>query len=175
MAADSIMLTFPGARILRQTPDVLRSLVANATPEDLNWQPAPDRWSISMVFAQLADVERKGFVGRFRAIAEHDNPHLSVYDQLELFRSGKKFDGLAELAAFEHERRNLLVWLESVPTSVGSRTGHHEELGVISFNQLLNEFAFHDLGHIRQVIELYRSHAFYPNMGAFQGYYTIHP
>ncbi len=29
------------------------------------------------------------------------------------------------------------------------------------FAQLLNEFAFHDLGHIRQVMELYRSHVFY--------------
>jgi hypothetical protein len=33
--------------------------------------------------------------------------------------------------------------------------------------QLLNEFAFHD-GHIRQVLELYRSHVLYPEMGAYQ-------
>ena len=26
--------------------------------------------------------------------------------------------------------------------SVGGRTGRHEELGVLSFNELLNEFAF---------------------------------
>jgi hypothetical protein len=51
---------------------------------------------------------------------------------------------------------------------VGARTGRHEELGILSCSQLLNEFAFHDLGHIRQVAELYRSHAFYPKMGVFQ-------
>ena len=56
MATGSILSTFPGANILRQTPDTLRSLLANATPEDLDWQPAPDRWSISMVLAHLADV-----------------------------------------------------------------------------------------------------------------------
>jgi hypothetical protein len=39
----------------------------------------------------------------------------------------------------------------------------------------LNESAFHDLGHIRQVMELYRSHVFYPEMGAYRGYYKINP
>jgi hypothetical protein len=105
-------------------------------------------------------------INRFRAIAEQDNPFLPSYDQLALFRSGRKFDGLAGLAAFEQERRETLAWLDSLPESVGSRTGRHEEPGVLSFNQLLNEFAFHDLGHIRQIIELYRSHAFYPNMAS---------
>ena len=86
MAAGTILATFPGKRILRQTPDILRSLLASATPEDLDWQPAPDRWSISMVLAHLADVELKGFVSRFRAIAEQDNPFLHSYDQLDQFR-----------------------------------------------------------------------------------------
>ena len=175
MAAGTIMLVFPGTRIVRQTPDILRSLLANATTEDLDWQPSPDRWSISMVLAHLASVEMKGFVNRFRAIVEQDNPFLPAYDQLEQFRSAKKFDGRAELAAFEQKRRDTLVWLDSLPASVGGRTGRHEELGVLSFSQLLNEFAFHDLGHMRQVIELYRAHAFYPNMGVFQSYYKIHP
>jgi hypothetical protein len=58
---------------------------------------------------------------------------------------------------------------------VGARTGRHEELGMLSFNQLLNEFPFHDLGHIRQIAELHRSHAFYPHMGVFQKYYSINP
>ncbi len=175
MRGDSIMRTVPGAQILRQTPGVLRSLVANATAEDLDWQPVPDRWSISMVLAHLADVEVKGMSRRLHSIAEENNPHLPVYDQLKLFRSGKKFGALAELARFEHERHNLLAWLDTMPASIGSRTGRHAELGVISFSELLNEFAFHDLGHIRQVVELYRSHAFYPNMGAFQSYYKVHP
>ena len=81
MAAGTIMLVFPGTRIVRQTPDILRSLLANATTEDLDWQPAPDRWSINMVLAHLADVEPRG-VSRCRAIVEQDNPLLPAYDQL---------------------------------------------------------------------------------------------
>jgi hypothetical protein len=170
-----MLLTFSGTRILQQTPHILRSLLENATTGDLDWQPAADRWSISMVLAHLADVEVRGMMSRFRAMVDEDNPHLPVYDQLELFRSGKKFDARAELARFDNERRHTLSWLDSVHASVGGRTGRHAELGVITFNELLHEFAFHDLGHIRQVLELYRSHAFYPKMGAFQTYYQIHP
>lgn len=60
MPCTSILATFPGASILRQTPGTLRLLIANATTEDMDWQPEPDRWSINMVLAHLADVELKG-------------------------------------------------------------------------------------------------------------------
>jgi hypothetical protein len=175
MATNTNGFVFPGMRILEQTPSTLRSLLVSATKDDLDWQPSPDRWSISMVLTHLADVELNGFVCRFRAIAEQDNPPLPVYDQLALFRSRKNFDGRAEFHTFEQERKNTLAWLKTLPDSVALRTGQHEELGAISFDELLHEFAFHDLGHIRQIIELYRSHAFYPHMGGFRSYYKINP
>jgi len=173
--ANTLGETFPGMRILEQTAGTLRTMLANATAEDLLWQPRPDRWSVSMVLAHLAEVEEKAFASRFHAIVEKDHPLLPAYDQLALFRSGAKFDGLAELDRFESRRRTTLAWLRPLPTSVLERSGQHEELGQLTFGQLLNEFAFHDLGHIRQVIELYRSHAFFPNMGVFRNYYTVNP
>jgi hypothetical protein len=175
MAAATVPLPVPGIQILEQTPGTLRTLLMKATKDDLDWQPSEERWSISMVLAHLADVETKGFMSRFVAIADRDDPFLPAYDQLLLFRSGTKFDGAAELRSFERKRAGTLEWLKSLEASVGTRTGRHENFGPLSFDQLLNEFAFHDLGHIRQVIELYRSHAFYPKMGAFQSYYKINP
>jgi hypothetical protein len=168
-------LDFPGRHILEQTPGILRSLLTRASKEDLDWRPSESRWSISMVLAHLADVEVNGFMSRFRDIVSEENPFLSAYNQLALFAGERRFDAMAELSAFEHIRRESLAWLQSVPASAGTRTGRHEELGTISFNDLLNEFAFHDMGHIRQILELYRSHAFYPRMGTFQNYYTINP
>ena len=175
MAATTITLTFPGMRVLEQTPGTLRTILSSATPDDLDWQPSPVRWSISMVLAHLADVELNGFVSRFHAIAEQLDPLLPAYNQLDLFKTGAKFDGLQQLDEFEQRRRETLSWLKTQPPSVLARTGRHEELGPITFDQLLNEMAFHDLGHIRQVIELYRCHAFFPCMGVYQGYYKINP
>jgi hypothetical protein len=40
---------------------------------------------------------------------------------------------------------------------------------------MLNEWASHDLGHIRQIAELYRACAFHPNAGPFSAYATLHP
>ena len=175
MAAPSIALAFRGFEVLERTPGVLRGILKGVSKDTLDWQPSPDRWSISMVLAHLADVEVKGFVSRFRAITDQENPFLPAYDQLDLFKSGGKFDGLAEMDKFENLRRDTLALLKALPPEAGKRAGRHEKLGVLTFEQLLHEFAFHDLGHIRQIIELYRSRAFYPNMGVFQSYYKINP
>ena len=44
----------PALHILEQTPGVLRSLLANANSQDLDWQPREDRWS-TMARAALRD------------------------------------------------------------------------------------------------------------------------
>jgi hypothetical protein len=160
---------------LKQTPGFLRDLLAAAAKEQMDWRPAPDRWSITMVLAHLADVEVKGFGQRFWAIAEQDSPFLPAYEQLALFAAGAEFDGAEQLEIFAERRKQSLVWLHSLPASVMERTGRHEELGTVTFGQLLNEFALHDLGHIRQVAELYRACAFYPNIGPFERYYKMNP
>jgi hypothetical protein len=162
-------------RILQQTPDLLRNLLAPATREQLDWRPPSERWSISMVLAHLADVEVRGFRSRFETMLAADQPTLAAYDQLALFRSRTNFDPYAEMAGFVRERARTLALLKALPAGAGLRSGHHEELGLITVAQLVNEYAFHDLGHIRQIMELYRAHVFYPEMGAYQGYYKVNP
>jgi len=165
----------PCLRILRQTPDVLRNLLAPAARAQLDWSPSSGRWSISMVLAHLADVEVAGFRSRFETMLAQEQPFLAAYDQLALFRSRTEFDPYAEMARFTEERSSTLALLTALPDGAGQRSGRHAELGVITVAQLVNEYAFHDLGHIRQIMELYRAHVFYPEMGAYQGYYKISP
>ena len=161
--------------VLEQTPGILRGMLAGATPGQMAWRPAPDRWSIAMVLAHLADVEVKGFGQRFWAIVEQESPFLPFYDQLALFQPGAQFNGAEDLEKFAQRRKETLAWLKSLPDSVVERSGRHEELGVITFGQLLNELALHDLGHIRQIAEIYRAQVFYPHIGAFQKYYKMNP
>ena len=165
----------PNIAILKQTPGILRGLLVAVTEEQMEWQPTPDRWSISMVLAHLADVEVHGFVQRFHAMVTEESPLLPSYDQLALFASGARFDGAEQLEVFTGRRKQTLAWLDSLPEDAVGRVGRHEELGTITFRELLHEFAFHDLGHIRQIAELYRAKACYPHMGAFQKYYKINP
>jgi hypothetical protein len=161
--------------ILKETPGVLRNLLRPATREQLDWRPSMERWSITMVLAHLADVEVGGFRSRFEAMVNHDRPSLSRYDQLALFQPGAAFDPYAEMARFEERRYQTLVLLKELPDGAGERRGRHEEFGEITVSQLLNEFAFHDLGHTRQILELFRAHVFYPEMGPYQSFYKINP
>ena len=165
----------PVLSVLKSTPGILRAVLAPITPEQMEWQPKAERWSINMVLAHLHHVEVNCFRSRFSAMVNEDSPLLPSYDQLALFHSGQKFRGLDELAAFERERGQTLAWLEALPPASLARHGKHQELGQITVDELLQEFAFHDLGHIRQIAELYRAKAFYPGMGGFKKYYEVHP
>lgn len=166
----------PGIPVLEQTPIIIEKIVWAATEEQLHWKPAQDRWSISEVLAHLADSELM-FRGRVEKMAAEKNPLLVSYDQNAAYASGKysKERAKENLKLFCHERDRSLSALRYVPAAAAGRTGQHEKLGSITIGQLMNEWAFHDLGHIRQIAELYRAHAFYPYSGPFQSFYTVKP
>ena len=177
MPASPSQDALPGLAVLEQTPIIIEKIVWSATEEQLHWKPAADRWSISEVLAHLADVEVVGFRQRIQMMLEKDNPTLEAYDQNAAAASGKYSAARAResLKIFCHERDRSLSSLRYVPISVLGRSGQHTKIGRVTIGQLMNEWAFHDLGHIRQIAELFRSRAFFPPLGPFQQFYTIKP
>ena len=169
--------TLPGVNVLEQTPIILEKFVSLASEDQLQWKPSMERWSITEVLAHLADVEVAAFRERIRMMVEQDVPRLEPYDQNALYAAGKYTGGKARehLKDFCHERDPSVSWLRYLPENVVGRKGNHGQFGSITVGQLMNEWAFHDLGHIRQIVELFRSRAFYPHMGPFREGYTIHP
>jgi hypothetical protein len=167
----------PGLNVLEQTPIIIEKIVSLAGEDHLHWKPAMDRWSISEVLAHLADVEVAGFRERIKMMVEQEMPKLEAYDQDAQYAAGKYTGGKARehLKVFCHERDRSLSMLRYLPEKIIARKGIHATYGPITVGQLMNEWAFHDLGHIRQISELFRSRAFYPSMGPFQKGYTIRP
>jgi hypothetical protein len=108
---------------------------------------------------------------------KEDSPALPSYDQTAADAAGTYRKGTARehLKTFCHERDRTLSVLRYLPPEAADRAGQHSELGRITLDNLLNEWAWHDLGHIRQIAEVYRARAFYPKMGPFQRYYTPKP
>jgi hypothetical protein len=51
----------------------------------------------------------------------------------------------------------------------------HSSIGLYTFAHQLNEWAFHDLGHVRQIAELVRTVKYYPYMGPYQLEYKVNP
>jgi hypothetical protein len=84
-------------------------------------------------------------------------------------------NGPARLDEFVATRARWMKLIETVTPEQAGRQGKHFTLGSISIGELLHEWAFHDLGHVRQIAELLRARRFYPHIGAFQPMYTVRP
>jgi hypothetical protein len=176
MNPGNLEFALPGLAVLEQTPIILEKIVSTASDDQLHWKPSMERWSIAEVLAHLAEAEEFAFRQRVKAMIEQDSPVLSSYDQNAAYAAGKYVGRAREhLKKFCHERDRSLSLLRYLPAGVVSRAGRHESVGPITVGQLMNEWAFHDLGHIRQIAELLRSRAFFPHMGPFQRYYTVKP
>ena len=164
----------PAVTLLEKTPAVLETLLLSTPPNVLDWKPSPERWAIREVLAHLVDIE-KLFMERVRRILEEDTPHLPKFTPNGLLLGGPSADAIERLARFGTLRNELIGLLKGAPASAAARIGVHEELGRVTLAQLVNELANHDLGHLRQIAELYRARAFYPNAGPFQKYSDPRP
>ena len=166
----------PAISLLEKTPRVLETLLADLPGELQHWKPAPDRWSISEVLAHLAALEQVYAERTMRMVAE-DSPAITKYDQASAAARGEYSRRSAgeSLGHFTRTRRSTLALLTGLPPSAGARTGIHSELGTVTLAHMLNEWANHDLGHLRQIAELYRAHAFHPHSGPFMKYSNPKP
>jgi len=176
MQAGSVADMRPAVALLEKTPVLYETMLGDLPSELLQWKPGPDRWSISEVLAHLADIENV-YAERVRRILEKDSPTLQKYEQPGPADARAYSRGVAaeHLTRYAVERRAVVAVLKSAPASAGTRTAKHSELGVITLSQMLNEWASHDLGHVRQIAEIYRAHAFHPHSGPFQRYSNPKP
>jgi hypothetical protein len=76
---------------------------------------------------------------------------------------------------FEEQRENNLEFLHELPAGAGDRIALHKEYGEINMSQMLNEWALHDLGHIRQVAELVRARKYLFGAGPMAVSYNLKP
>jgi hypothetical protein len=172
-AAKSIQ---PALSLLEKTPILLETLLRDLPEELLHWKPAADRWSIAEVLGHLVDIELV-YADRTRRMVTEDAPELRKYQGSPAVVIGDEelASGLEILAYFVKTRRSTAILLRSIPADSGARSATHSELGPFMLYEMLNEWASHDLGHLRQIAELYRAHAFYPYSGPFQKYSNPQP
>src|SRR6266852_3912398 len=166
----------PAISLLEKTPRLLETMLCDLPGELLHWKPAPERWSISQVPAHLSALEQVYAERALRMVAE-ESPALVKYDLAGAVARGEYSRGSAgeNLALFTRTRRSTRALLVGLPASAGARTGVHSELGTVTLAHMLNEWASHDLGHLRQIAELYRAREFHPHSGPFIKYSNLKP
>jgi len=170
-------MSLPGVDQLESTPETLRLLMGGLSGEDTKWKPAASRWSIAEVLEHLSHTEGHCFRARVELMMSEDNPAIEAYDQEAYYAAGQ-YSGRDAEDSFDHfeEQRELnLEYLRDLPATAANRTGTHSRIGVMTVSNLMNEWAFHDLGHIRQIAEIIRALKYYPHMGPFQAQYKVNP
>jgi hypothetical protein len=91
---------------------------------------------------------------------------------LELYRDADPEDAFDH---FEEQREANVEYLRDLPSEAGDRVAMHREAGQITLNQMLHEWALHDLGHVRQIAELARARKYLQGAGPLGSNYHLKP
>ncbi|HEV8661889.1 MAG TPA: DinB family protein [Candidatus Methylomirabilis sp.] len=144
-------------RIQAATAGRLRRAMAGVSQTDLARRPAPDKWSIREIICHLADVEVvNGW--RYRMILAQSGSPLTAFDQ-DLWASEMAYrrqEPKVALETFAALRRRHLALIRKTPRSSWTRFGIHQERGRITFRDLVEWEAAHDLNHLAQVDRIRR-------------------
>lgn len=162
---------------LASTPDICRALMNGVSDEQAYWKPKPERFSIAELLEHLSHVEGHYFRALADKIVTEDNPEVQEYDTDAMIAAGTYAGRDAEesMAHWEDQRADNLEFLRDLDPAQFSRTARHQVVGQFTLANLVNEWALHDLGHIRQLAELVRAQMYYPGIGPFQAQYTVRP
>jgi hypothetical protein len=136
----------------RRGPEVIATVMTGAAGAELDFKPAPDKWTVRQIVAHLADSELVA-ADRFRRIIAEENPTLIGYDQnawaANLNYAKKKSSESVDL--FRRLRADCYELLKDLTPGTFERKGNHSERGVVTLRELLQTMAEHAEAHARQI------------------------
>src|SRR5881296_1125764 len=138
--------------LFRRGAELLATVLTGAAGEEVDFAPAPGKWTIRQIMAHLADAELVG-AHRLRVVIAEDNPTLTAFDgdawakNLDYARRkpAQSLDTFRRLRAENYEL------LKELPESVYARGGSHTEDGPLTLRMLLHNIADHAESHARQM------------------------
>lgn len=137
----------------------------------LDQPPRAGEWSATACLGHLVDTERYVFPLRVRAfLAGQDFPAFDPDAQGTRIAAGQ---APALAAEFAELRATNLALLDSVTAADLVRTARHQELGPVTLDELLHEWAAHDLNHTIQA-EQSVMQPFIAGCGPWRGYFVAH-
>lgn len=146
----------------RRGAELIAVAITGAAGAELDYSPAPEKWSIRQILCHLADGEIAG-ADRFRRVIAEDNPTIIAYDQEAWARNldyhRRKISQALE--TFRRTRGENYELLKSLPPEAWDRSGTHSQQGRVTLLDLLRTYAEHAEGHARQLREVreqYKAH-----------------
>jgi hypothetical protein len=139
-------------KILSETPSALKKLVKGLSKEQLQKNPAKNKWSIAEIIGHLNDTELiLGFRIRL-SISESGSP-LQPIEQDNWVKNHKyNFrDVNATLDAFTALRKYHVALFSSLSKNELNRFGIHQERGKETVEFMIRLVSGHDLNHLVQI------------------------
>ena len=136
----------------RRGPELVAAAVTGAAGAELDYIPAPGKWSVRQILCHMADAEIVG-AARFRRLIAEDNPTLVAYDQDAWARNldyGRRRIAQA-LETFRQMRAENYELLKSLPEEAFERQGTHSVRGRVSLLDMLRVYARHAEQHAEQI------------------------
>jgi|SRR5208282_1373941 hypothetical protein len=141
------------AQLLQNTTTVLRQLVTALPNHVVVLHPGSGKWCIKEVIGHLTEEDKRDFVGRIRMMLDEPEPSLKVSDQEEVARARRDCEkNLHDLLdEFNTVRSSSVAFVMRLRATELDRGGVHPKIGHICIRELLHEWIYHDLNHIRQI------------------------
>ena len=139
---------------LAETPARLAAAVAGLTPAQLDTPYRPGGWNVRQVVHHLADSHMNGIV-RFKLALTEDDPTVKLYDEArwaELPDAKAAIEPSLALLRNLHTRWDIL--LRALTSADFARKLTHPEIGRISLDDYLQEYAWHGRHHVAHIVRL---------------------
>ena len=157
--------------VLETTPARWKTLCQTLPADLLSRKPGEDAWSALDCLNHLIDTEKNIFPVRVRAFLAGENfPAFNPDEEGAAIASPTPADLAAEFASL---RVRSLKLLKSLGADDFARTAQHPELGQVTLEQLLHEWAGHDLNHTIQA-EQALMQPFIVGCGPWRKYFADH-
>jgi hypothetical protein len=137
---------------LRRGAELVAVSITGAAGSELDFVPAPGKWSIRQIVAHLSDSEIAAAM-RLRRIIAEENPKLEAYDQDAWANNldyGRRKPSQS-LETFRRIRAENYELLKELPEAAFDRVGHHSERGPLTLKRLTQLIAEHAESHAAQL------------------------
>ena len=140
----------PVKTILSATPGAIAVLLEKMDPAKVTAPPAPGKWSASEIVCHLADCEL-AFGFRLRQTLAEDNHVIQPFDQEKWAAPYRGIAVPQAQAAFAALRNWNLVLISRALPNHGAKPVTHPERGAMTFLDIVETMAGHDLNHLAQL------------------------
>lgn len=153
-------------------PLLLNGLVYVMSERAVSFHPTPTGWCVKQVIGHLIEDDRRDFVARADLMIHDCEPFLTVTDQNAVARLRRDCDDSIGclLSKFEAVRAASVEFLGRLTPGDLHRTGIHPQTGRITVHDLVQEWVYHDLNHLKQIDSNFQSFL-WNSLGTLQRFY----